>query len=67
VQAWEPLVESTVGGKGGGGARLTFAGVQTTKFFQVLNTEMADAAARALRKTLNDLTAINSFARDSTT
>jgi molybdenum ABC transporter molybdate-binding protein len=47
-----PLVESAVGGRRGGGARLTTAGKQALKFFRSLQTEAATAAAQALRRAL---------------
>lgn len=47
-----PLVEAAVGGKQGGGARLTTAGRQAVAFFDALQSEMASAASAALRRAL---------------
>ncbi|HEX3659593.1 MAG TPA: molybdate ABC transporter substrate-binding protein [Pirellulales bacterium] len=51
--AESPLVEAAVGGKQGGGARLTTAGRQAVSFFNALQSEMANRAAGALRRALN--------------
>ncbi|HEY5314002.1 MAG TPA: molybdate ABC transporter substrate-binding protein [Pirellulales bacterium] len=51
--AESPLVEAAVGGKQGGGARLTTAGRQAVNFFNALQSEMADQAAGALRRALH--------------
>jgi molybdate transport system substrate-binding protein len=48
-----PLVEAEVGGKQGGGTRLTTIGRQAVSFFNALQVEMTAAAAGALRRALN--------------
>jgi len=54
----EPLVESTRGGPGGGGAVLTQAGREVLELYRAFEHEAADAGAArlaALRSRLNDI------------
>lgn len=51
--AGQALVESAVGGKQGGGARLTQFGKQAVRVFRELQTEVQAAAAQILPRVLN--------------
>lgn len=51
--AGKPLVESAIGGKQGGGARLTEFGRQAVQVFRELQTEVRAAATQILPRVLN--------------